>query len=131
MKAIDEFRHAKFDDFQAFEIPCNEENISMLFVLPNKQNGLRALEENFKFQNLTNILQKLRNVTLSISLPKFKVELVEELSNKVRALGVESLKKKVTFSGMNSNYNVSMYQLIHKSSIEMHENGAESAGGTY
>ncbi|GFS53158.1 hypothetical protein NPIL_263521 [Nephila pilipes] len=103
----------------------------MLFVLPNKQNGLRALEENFKFQNLTNILQKLRNVTLSISLPKFKVELVEVLSNKVSTLGVENLKKKVTFSGMNSNYNVSMYQLIHKSSIELYENGTESTGGTY
>ncbi|GFY67363.1 hypothetical protein TNIN_430691 [Trichonephila inaurata madagascariensis] len=131
MKATEEFRHAMFDDFQAFELPCNEENISMLFMLPNKQDGLKDLEKSLNHDKLLNILEKMDDSIFSISLPKFSMKLEKVLNREIHALGLKkSLEEDVKVSGMNSDITF-IYKVIHKRFIEMDENGTEASGGTY
>ncbi|GFW64693.1 hypothetical protein TNCV_700961 [Trichonephila clavipes] len=131
MKATEEFRHAMFDDFQAFELPCNEENISMLFMLPNKQDGLKDLEKSFNHDKLLNIFEKLEDSIFSISLPKFSMKLEKVLNKEIQALGLKkSLEEEVMVSGMNSDITF-IYKVIHKRFIEINENGTEASGGTY
>ncbi|GFR30165.1 serpin B4 [Trichonephila clavata] len=131
MKATDEFRHAMFDDFQAFELPCNEENISMLFVLPNKRDGLKDIEDSLNHDKLLNIFQKSNDSIFSFSLPKFRMRLEMALNREIRALGLKkSLDEEVKVSGMDAEI-AFIYKVIHKRFVEINENGTEASGGTY
>ena len=52
----------------------------MVIVLPNKPDGLAALEKKLENYNLAEIPSKMRNRKVSLSLPRFRLESTIDLT---------------------------------------------------
>ncbi|KAF8773443.1 Serpin B11 like protein [Argiope bruennichi] len=73
----------------------------------------------------------MRSITMSVSLPKFKLEFEEELSEHLQALGAKQIfNAGADFSGMTPSRGVSVSQVLHKAVIEVNEEGSEAAAVT-
>ncbi|GBM18216.1 Serpin B6 [Araneus ventricosus] len=132
MHLTSRFPYASVDNFQALELPYKGENISMLILLPNQRDGLRALENSLTPEKLAEIQRELYKTKVEVSLPKFKMEFEKELSPEVKALGANKIFSagSADFSGMTPSKNVCVTQVIHKAIIEVNEEGSEAAAVT-
>lgn len=62
-------------DATAIQLKYKDSDMSMIVVLPNKRNGLAALDEKLKQTNLSSIVGQMRTSDkVEVFLPKFKVE---------------------------------------------------------
>ncbi|CAL1297717.1 unnamed protein product [Larinioides sclopetarius] len=132
MHLTSRFPYASVDNFQALELPYKGENISMVILLPNQRDGLRALENSLTPEKLAEIQRRLYRTKVEVSLPKFKMEFQKELSPEVKALGANQIFSagSADFSGMTPSKNVFVSQVIHKAIIEVNEEGSEAAAVT-
>ncbi|GBM18213.1 Serpin B8 [Araneus ventricosus] len=132
MHLTSQFPYASVDNFQALELPYKGENVSMLILLPNQRDGLRALESSLTPEKLAEVQQQLYKTKVEVSLPKFKLQFEKELSPEVKALGANHIFSagSADFSGMTPSKNVFVSQVLHKAIIEVNEEGSEAAAVT-
>ncbi|GBN71045.1 Leukocyte elastase inhibitor B [Araneus ventricosus] len=123
---------ARFENFQALELPYKGENVSMLVLLPNQRDGLRSLVRNLTPEKLGEVQRQLYRREVDVSLPKFKLEFEEELSEEVRALGANEIFRagSADFSGMTPSRDAFVSQVLQKAVIEVNEEGSEAAAVT-
>ncbi|XP_035212613.1 serpin B3-like isoform X1 [Stegodyphus dumicola] len=125
------FPYTAVYDLQALELPYKGENISMLVLLPENRDGLKALEESLTAEKLATIRQQLYPTKVIVSLPKFKVQYSQELSGHIQSLGVNKIfRPAADFSGMTDSKNVYVSQILHKAVVEVNEKGSEAAAVT-
>ncbi|GBN03816.1 Serpin B8 [Araneus ventricosus] len=132
MHMTEKLPFARFENFQALELPYKGENVSMLVLLPNQRDGLRSLEQNLTPEKLGEVQRQLYRREVDVSLPKFKLEFEEELSEEVRDLGANEIFRagSADFSGMTPSRDVFVSQVLHKAIIEVNEEGSEAAAVT-
>ncbi|XP_055950489.1 serpin B6-like [Argiope bruennichi] len=123
---------ARFENFQALELPYKGENVSMLILLPNERDEIQSLEQSLTPEKLTEIQQRLFKTEVDVSLPKFKLGFEKELSEEVQALGANEIfaAGSADFSGMTPSRDVFVSQVLHKAVIEVNEEGSEAAAVT-
>lgn len=70
------FNYGVFDnlDATAIEMGFNDTDITMLIILPNKKEGLSALESKLHTIDLNEITSQMYSQEVIVSLPKFKIE---------------------------------------------------------
>lgn len=70
------FRYADLPEFgaAALELPFNNSDISMLFILPNEVEGLAKLEDKLRGMDFNDICSKMSLTKTCVSLPKFRLE---------------------------------------------------------
>ncbi|CAL1292433.1 unnamed protein product [Larinioides sclopetarius] len=132
MHMTEKLPFAKFENFQALELPYKGENVSMLILLPDQRDGLQSLEENLTPEKLADVQRQLYSKEVDVSLPKFKLEFQEELSEDMKALGANEIFRagSADFSGMTPSRDVFVSQVVHKAVIEVNEEGSEAAAVT-
>uniref|UniRef100_A0A8C3WPP4 Serpin domain-containing protein n=1 Tax=Catagonus wagneri TaxID=51154 RepID=A0A8C3WPP4_9CETA len=128
MKQTNVFKFASLENMhvQMLEIPYKGQELSMLLLLPNEVDGLqKKLIEWTSSQNM-----KERRVNLH--LPRFKVEESYELSGTLEALQMVSAfsSKDANFSGMAGKHGLVISNVVHKSFVEVTEEGTEAAAAT-
>lgn len=75
-------------DAQAIELKYAQSDISFLVVLPNKRDGLSALENKLKDLNDLSVLTKeMYSQEVDVTLPKFKIEFKIELKEALEKVG--------------------------------------------
>lgn len=87
MHAKDYFNYANIDelDATALELKYADSDISFIIILPNKRDGLNALEEKLSNYDISGIKEKMEEFEVDVTIPKFKIEYQVEL--------VDTLKK--------------------------------------
>lgn len=117
--------------FLALELPYENNDLSMVLLLPKKVDGLPTLEKKLTAANLEQWLGKLSDHMVRISVPKFKVT-AEFLLNKVLAqMGMrEAFTKNADFSGMTTREQLYISAVVHKAFIDVNEVGTEAAAAT-
>ena len=102
----------------------------MLVLLP-KGKGLQSIEESLTTENLAEWKSMLRNQTVNVSMPKFKLETAYELGTTLSDMGMPTAFDPGTsdLSGI-SNDNLFVEAAIHKAFVEVNEEGTEAAGAT-
>ncbi|KAF8773438.1 Serpin B4 like protein [Argiope bruennichi] len=119
------------DDYHALELPYKGGNVSMLILLPNEPDGLHALEDSLTPEKLADIQEKLERTKIDVSLPKFKLDFEEELSDEMHALGANQIfRGDADFSGMTKCDGAIVSEIRHKAIIEVNEEGSEAAAVT-
>ncbi|KAL3858657.1 hypothetical protein ACJMK2_008920 [Sinanodonta woodiana] len=119
-------------DCKALQLPYKGEDLYMLVLLPNKKDGLPALESKLSQTTLKLIQNKMSAGLVEVSLPKFKIEASFELSKALSKLGMPDVfdKTKADLSRMTKQKNVYVSEIFHKAFVEVNEEGTEAAAAT-
>ena len=127
-----ELNYAKLDNAQMIEMPYKDGRFSMLVLLPDKNSSVEALEAAMDAANLAQWSAAMRPAEVEIFMPKFKQESSYDLSSTLAALGMPSAFDAGTadFSGITGNRDMAISGVLHKTFVEVSEEGTEAAAAT-
>ncbi|KAG9479335.1 hypothetical protein GDO78_012807 [Eleutherodactylus coqui] len=123
---------------KVIELPYVNNELSMIIMLPDDiadgSTGLEKLEEELtyeKFAELTNP-DNMDRTEVELSLPKFKLENSYDLESILGGLGMIDAFDvgKCDFTGMSGDHDLFLSKVVHKSFVEVNEEGTEAAAAT-
>ncbi len=127
-----EYLYYEDGDLQALDLPYKGGQLSMLVVLPRKNDGLSSLEKQWAMpgaaEQLTGRLK--HESTVMVSLPRFKLESTFKLKPVLCAMGAGlAFRADADFSGI-AGEPLLIDEVIHKAFVEVNEEGTEAAAAT-
>ncbi|XP_072808304.1 serpin B3 isoform X1 [Vicugna pacos] len=136
MKETKDFNFASLKDMQVkiLEIPYKGGELSMMLLLPNAVDGLQKLEDKLTAEKLLEWTssQNMWKSQVDLHLPRFKVEESYDLKDILEALGVVDVfsSRDADLSGMTGEHSLVVSKAVHKSFVEVNEEGTEAAAAT-
>jgi serpin B len=126
-----DFLYYENDELQALDLPYKGGQLSMLVVLPKKEEGLTSLESTWSatgtFQQIT---KRLCDETVIVSLPRFKMEAEFRLKPVLCDMGADfAFGNEADFSGIGDEP-LKIAEVVHKAFVEVNEEGTEAAAAT-
>lgn len=127
------FSYMQNHDCQAVYLPYKDQRLGLYVFLPAKNKKLEDFEKSLDSDSFTKMsaLFKVRPGTLR--LPRFKIEDSMRLKENLSRLGMQEAfdQNKADFTGMTDEKNrVSINDVIHKTYMEVNEEGTEAAAVT-
>jgi serpin B len=128
----EDFRYADFDRFQALELPYVGRELSTLILLPKKKDGLAELENSLTGGALSEWLEDVRKQKVRVYLPRFKTMSEFILGDVLSSMGMSDAfsDPPADFSGMTGKKGLFMGAVVHKTFVDMGEQGTEAAAAT-
>ncbi|MEA3343414.1 MAG: serpin family protein [archaeon] len=124
------FDYAETDDLQILELPYKGNELSMLILLPKKDN-LDAVEESLSAEKLSKWKNMLMERKTDVYLPKFKFETKYFMADDLSSMGMPTaFGSFADFSGMTGKKDLFISQVIHQAFVEVNEEGTEAAAAT-
>ncbi|XP_039512223.1 serpin peptidase inhibitor, clade B (ovalbumin), member 1, like 3 isoform X2 [Pimephales promelas] len=139
------FQKAKFPlafipdmNCQILELPYVGKDLSMLILLPNAMEddstGLQKLESALTLESFTEWTRPdmMDLLEVEVSLPRFKMEETYNMNSLLISLGMVDAfdPQKADFSGMSPGNDLLLSKVVHKSFVEVNEEGTEAAAAT-
>ena len=126
------FRYRQIEGAQLLELPYIGEELSMMFILPDKPDGLSRIETQFTAKNMDAWMSRLSRKTVKVYLPRFKVTWgAFELNKALHALGMrKAFESNADFSGMDQTGDLFIGPVLHKAFVEVNEEGTEATAAT-
>ncbi|KAK2510191.1 hypothetical protein MC885_015088 [Smutsia gigantea] len=130
------FKLACIEEVQAqlLELPYAGEELSMLILLPDDHVDLSLVEENPTFEKFRAWTKPdhLRNTDVEVFLTKFKLEGSYDMESVLQRLGIVDVFQwdKVDFSAVSAGRHLCLSKLVHKSFMEVNEEGTEAAAAS-
>lgn len=119
------FRYFENGDAEMLEMPYQNNELSMVVILPKGSNMLENIDVN---KMLASNLQPMK---LFVKLPKFTYESGYHLKPDLITLGMNiSFTNAADFSGVSSAMPLKISEVIHKAFVEVTEGGTEAAAAT-
>ncbi|XP_075826070.1 leukocyte elastase inhibitor [Microtus pennsylvanicus] len=123
---------------KVLELPYQGEELSMVILLPedieDESTGLTKIEEQLTLEKLHEWTKRenLENIDVHVKLPRFKLEESYTLNSNLGSLGVQDLfsRGKADLSGMSGSKDLFISKIVHKSFVEVNEEGTEAAAAT-
>jgi len=124
------FNYGQTEELQILEMPYDEEELSMLILLP-EEDGLSALEESLNLENIDQWRNMLNQQPVNVFMPKFTFETKYFLCQTLQEMGLPTaFSKQADFSGMDGTKNLFISKVIHQAFVEVNEEGTEAAAAT-
>ncbi|CAH1794811.1 unnamed protein product, partial [Owenia fusiformis] len=122
-------------DAKILELPYTGEEVSMIVILPNEQDGLAALEANLTLSTLnaaiTSLYAHYTAKEVNVWLPKFKIKFRSDLVRHLQNLGmIDAFNSNADFSPLCGSCQVEISKVIHEAFVEVKEEGTEAAAAT-
>ncbi|NXQ12868.1 SPB6 protein, partial [Peucedramus taeniatus] len=139
------FKEANFNmtyigDFQTkiLELPYVGNELSMIILLPDAiqdgSTGLERLERELTYEKLIDWInpEMMDSTKVRVSLPRFKLEENYDLKPLLSSMGMPDAFEsgKADFSGISSGNELVLSEVVHKSFVEVNEEGTEAAAAT-
>ncbi|XP_069349260.1 leukocyte elastase inhibitor isoform X2 [Eulemur rufifrons] len=134
------FPYGYIEDLQCrvLELPYQGKELSMLVLLPDdigdESTGLKKIEEQLTFEKLHEWTKpgNLGIIEVNVGLPRFKLEDSYILNSDLARLGVQDLfnSSKADLSGISGARDIFISKIVHKSFVEVNEEGTEAAAAT-
>ncbi|XP_078395665.1 leukocyte elastase inhibitor-like [Cetorhinus maximus] len=116
------------------ELPYVQNELSMFILLPDEISGLEKLQKNLTYEKLLKWIsaENLDPSEIFVYLPKFRLEESYDLRPTLSAMGMSEVfdTKSADLSGMTGAGLLSLSKVVHKSFVEVHEEGSEAAAST-
>ncbi len=128
--------YAEVDGVQIVQIPYDGNELSMVILLPGE--GLFDEEADIlDVERLGYLLGETQAVSVNLRMPKFGIESDFNLKDALESMGIEQAFEDpfahhpgADFSGMTGSQNLFIDEVIHKTFVEVDENGTEAAAAT-
>lgn len=133
MRGFNRTNYFRGEGFEVLELPYEEEDLSMIVLLPNKADDLPAIEKRLTAANLTEWLGKLTDHIVDVTLPKFKLISEFTLNDVLSEMGMPIAfdRAKANFSGMTTTRaRLFISYVVHKAFVDVNEAGTEAAAST-
>ncbi|KAM4908122.1 leukocyte elastase inhibitor-like [Sylvia borin] len=140
MFKTDRFKMTYIGDLltKILELPYVGNELSMIILLPDAiqdgSTGLERLERELTYEKLMGWIspEMMRSTQVRVSLPRFKLEEDYDLKPVLRSMGMPDAfdLEKADFSGISSGKELVLSEVIHKSFVEVNEEGTEAAAAT-
>ncbi|MCW5833743.1 MAG: serpin family protein [Labilithrix sp.] len=124
-------RYAATDDYQAVEIDYDGGEMAMLVVAPTS-GTFATFEASLTGAKVLDVLAGLEARPVRLSVPKFKLEAGASLKAPLESLGMKRAfnDDEADLSGISTEAPLVVKDVIHKTFIEIDENGTEAAAAT-
>jgi serpin B len=130
MNRQESYPYAKGDGYEAVELPYEGGELSMLAIVPNK-GTYATFESSLTGGKVLDILAGLAPKQVSLSFPKLKLEAAFGLHDALVSLGMKSaFESSADFSGLSKAEGLAIADVLHKTFLELDENGTEAAAVT-
>ncbi|NXC64767.1 PAI2 inhibitor, partial [Aleadryas rufinucha] len=136
----DRFNMTYIGDLQTkiLELPYVGNELSMIILLPDAiqdgSTGLERLERELTYEKLIDWInpEMMDSTEVRVSLPRFKLEEDYDLKPLLSSMGMHDAfdMGKADFSGISSGNELVLSEVIHKSFVEVNEEGTEAAAAT-
>jgi len=125
-------RYAEAEDIKVLELPYKNNELSMLILLPDKHDGLPALEKQLSAAFLQGLIGSLKHEQVQVALPKFTFESSFRLNDTLKAMGMKKAfdPNSADFSGMTTDEQLFISAVVHKTFVKVDEKGTEAAAAT-
>lgn len=123
------FKYAEGEDYQAIELPYRDSEIAMLVVLP-RAGQFEQVEAAFSNDLMAEIIARLGDERVNLTLPKFTFESEFQLSEVLKQMGMAAAFEDADFSGMTGKRDLYISEVIHKAFVAVDEEGTEAAAAT-
>jgi serpin B len=132
MHATSNFRYLDGGAFQALEMPYKGKDLSMVVLLPKQLDGLADFENTLTAARLADWLPEMRGRQVAVSLPKFKTTSAFSLKYTLSAMGMKQAFREdgADFSGLSREENLYLSAVVHKSLVDVNEEGTVAAAAT-
>jgi serpin B len=132
MHQTQRLRFSASDGVQLLELPYGKTgSLSMLILLPKAIDGLGALEKLLTSENLQTWSAGLQTRLVKVDLPKFKTTSQFSLGDVLESIGMSlAFSDKADFSGMSTEEQLFISDVIHKAFVDVNEEGTEAAAAT-
>ncbi|XP_026054201.1 antithrombin-III [Carassius auratus] len=130
------FNYARIDDdkVQILELPYNGGEITMVLILPYEGTTLPEVVETITLTKLEGWLHAMKETTVSVHVPRFRIENNFSLKEQLMKMGLEDLfsPEKASLPGMVAEDGPNLYisDAYHKAFLEVNEEGSEAAAAT-
>ena len=117
------------DGFQAVDLPFQGNHLDMIVILP-ASGAVDHFESSLTPELFSQITSHLSTSYVNIDLPSFKLNESFDLAAPLQALGIHTaFSQAADFSGI-AQAQLHISEVVHKSFIDVNENGAEAAAAT-
>lgn len=125
------FRYSSNELFQAIDLPYGDSIYSMTIFLPSEGHTLNEIISELNPANWENWQAQMTPTEVELFLPKFKLEYEIKLKNTLSSMGMENaFSDRADFSQMIDGGGVKIDDVIHKTFVEVNEEGTEAAAVT-
>jgi len=131
MKQTGSFKYVEGDNYQAIELPYDGKELSMVIFLP-APGQFQAFEEAMTSQLASDIsAQKINNRQVALTMPRFEFESEFGLKETLMGMGMaEPFRDSADFSGMSSQSDLHIDDVVHKAFVSVDEAGTEAAAAS-
>ncbi|MCX6716702.1 MAG: serpin family protein [Candidatus Taylorbacteria bacterium] len=125
------YNYSETDNAQILELPYKGDTLSMFVLLP-KEGKMSALESELSSDNMKKWFSAMAYKTVNVSIPKFTFSRSYGLNDYLKDMGVVSAfdSASADLSGIDGGKDLSVSYVIHKTFVEVNEEGTEAAGAT-
>ena len=123
-------------DFQAIGLPYEDGQMSMYIFLPSRESDLNVFFQRLNAESWESWISQLEKQEVLLKVPKFKMEYERGLNDtlEVLGMGIAFDAGRADFSRMASletvNQNLYIQNVVHKTFVEVNEEGTEAAAAT-
>lgn len=129
-KERDGFEYAEGESYVAVELPYGENAFSMVVVLPD-EGSFDAVEGRVDAEFVLSLFDDLAPRAVELELPKFELTSQFSASKHLAKLGVKTpFTRSADFSGMTSDEELLIDDVLHKAYVSVDEKGTEAAAAS-
>uniref|UniRef100_G1SQK1 Serpin B6 n=1 Tax=Oryctolagus cuniculus TaxID=9986 RepID=G1SQK1_RABIT len=115
-------------------LPYVGKELHMIIMLPDEHIDLKTVEKELTYENFVEWTKPdmMDEEEVDVYLPRFKLEENYDMEEVLRGLGMTDAfdQANADFSGMSSKRNLHLSKVVHKSFVEVNEEGTEAAAAT-
>ena len=120
------------ENMEAVELPYGNSSFNMMIILPSLNKKVEDVISVMSSDKFDFIKNKFVKKEITIMIPKFKLEYSKTLNDALMNLGMKDafIPEKANFSKISKLKNLFISEVIHKTFIEVNEEGTEAAAVT-
>ncbi|KAL1785114.1 hypothetical protein HispidOSU_028043 [Sigmodon hispidus] len=114
-------------------LPYAGNELNMIIMLPDKHGDLRMVEKEITYEKFIEWTrpEKMDEEEVEVFFPRFKLEENYDLNDVLCKLGMtDAFEDRADFSGISSKEGLFLSKILHKSFVEVNEEGTEAAAAT-
>ena len=125
-----EVNYYNSEDCQAVEIPYGDGTFNFVILLPSNGQTISSFISNLDDSKWGLIVSQFTKTKVVVKIPKFKFEFKSLLNDPLKNLGMVKAFGIADFSGIDGNRDLYISRVIHKTYIDLNEEGTEAAAVT-